>query len=172
MDIHFRSNPLKSLTLWIQSIVSEKRYIWSKISRFTRPIIWLSRSGSLMVWWVYLLQLGEQTDTLWVEWKNCFNNVLVQLRILQERNQAQAIRIDELTIQHRRMCSEKESSNGIVDQLIAILSNWCRWSRMRHVHCIIQNARKVSRKQSFYETIWSVENLFVPFVSLWVQVMQ
>ena len=148
MEFRCRSNQLESWTWKYDQFVSEKNAVTAKFFALRGRLY--DQRDRVLSSSVYFLQLKGQTDTL-VEW----TTVLwfqVKLGIIKERNQVQAIRVDELTIQLRRMCCEKEALNGIVDQLIEENVNFdqlVRWLRTRHVHYLIQNARTVSRRQTF-----------------------
>ena len=102
MEFRFRSNQLESLTCKYDQIVSEKNAFEAKILALQGQL-YDQRDRVLSSSDEYIhcnaeskqIQLGRMEEQL------C--DFQVQLGILQERNQAQAIRIDELTIQHRRL---------------------------------------------------------------------
>ncbi|CCI10393.1 unnamed protein product [Albugo candida] len=123
MEFRFRSNQLESLTCKYDQIVSEKNAFEAKILALQGQLYdQRDRVLSSSVEYIHCNAESKQIQLCRMEEQLC--DFQVQLGILQERNQTQAIRIDELTIQHRRMCSEKEALNGIVDQLIAEKDNF------------------------------------------------
>lgn len=127
-----------------------------KITRFTRPIILSARSDSLMVWWIYLVQLGEQPYTFRANGRTAlwFSGAIGNIPGTKP-SASHTYRWTGGPTQ-AYFC-EKEALNGIADQSSEQLVSLGPISTRT---CLCQNARKVSR--NFYACICDKCNLNRP----------
>nr|CCA20801.1 conserved hypothetical protein [Albugo laibachii Nc14] len=150
MELRFRSKQLESLTCKYDLIVSEKNAFEAKLLALQGQLYdqrdrALSSDEYCCGYKSRRIHLGRMEEQL--------SDLQVQLGMVQERNQGQAIRIDELIIQHRRMCSEKEALNGIVDQLIAEKANFEK---------LLSSEQPVTRSSSQFKRSQSVSEASIP----------